>query len=280
MNISIGVFAHNEEDKIGKNLDSILNQTIKKEFKEILVFSDGSTDNTNKIIKDYQKKYPLIRAIIMNERQGKVESINNFLKKANGDFIIISSGDIILKTDCIEEIFKALKEPEIGIVGVRVIPIAKKRIVDKVSWLEWDLLDKISREKPKFGELVGFKPLVKEIEKGSVDEEQIYEKIREKGYRGVYNPRAVVYNYPPRTIASFISQRRRIYCGHLELKKKSKYQVPTLNSFYVLNVFAKNLFKYNIFIAFIAIVLESISRVLGYFDFIIQPSKHYLWERP
>jgi cellulose synthase/poly-beta-1,6-N-acetylglucosamine synthase-like glycosyltransferase len=280
MNISIGVFAYNEEDKIGKTLDSILNQTIKKEFKEILVFSDGSTDNTNKIIKDYEKRHPLIKTIIKKKRQGKVESINNFLERAKGDFIVISSGDIILKKDCIEEVSKPLKEPEIGIVGVRVIPITKKGIMGKVSWLEWDLLDKISREKPKFGELVGFKPLVKKIEKGSVDEEQIYERIREKGYKGVYNPRAIVHNHPPKTITSFISQRRRIYCGHLELKKKSKYEVPTLNSFYVLNVFVKNLFRYNIFITLIAIVLESISRVLGYFDFVVQPSKHYLWERP
>jgi cellulose synthase/poly-beta-1,6-N-acetylglucosamine synthase-like glycosyltransferase len=280
MNISIGVFAHNEEDKIEDCLASILNQTIKDEFKEILVFSDGSTDKTNKIIKDYEKKHPLIKTKIKKKRQGKVGSINNFLIKASGDLIIISSGDIILKKNCIEEVSKPLKEPKIGIVGVRVIPIDKKGIMAKVSWLEWDLLDKISRNRPKFGELIGFKPLVKKIERGSVDEEQIYEKIREKGYKGVYNPRAIVHNYPPKTITSFISQRRRIYCGHLELKKKSEHTVPTLDSFYVLSVLVRNLFKYNIFIVLIAIVLESISRVLGYFDFIIQPSRHYLWERP
>ena len=52
--ISIIVPAYNAEKYIGKCLDSLVNQT-KKEL-EFIIVNDGSTDNTEKIVKEYKDK--------------------------------------------------------------------------------------------------------------------------------------------------------------------------------------------------------------------------------
>lgn len=54
--VSIIVPVYNVEKYIDKCLNSLVNQTLKEI--EIIVVNDGSTDNSQKIIDKYVKKYP------------------------------------------------------------------------------------------------------------------------------------------------------------------------------------------------------------------------------
>ena len=53
--VSIIVPVYNAENQIEKCLNSLINQTTKKEL-EILVINDGSSDNSATIIQDYMRK--------------------------------------------------------------------------------------------------------------------------------------------------------------------------------------------------------------------------------
>ncbi len=59
--VSVIIPAYNAEKYIGKCLDSVLVQTM-DDF-EVLVINDGSTDNTNAVVKEYVKKHGRIRYI-------------------------------------------------------------------------------------------------------------------------------------------------------------------------------------------------------------------------
>ena len=64
--ITVQVICYNQQDLIARCLDSLICQ---KEFiKEILVFDDCSTDNTVKILKDYQLRYPDLIRVLHSER--------------------------------------------------------------------------------------------------------------------------------------------------------------------------------------------------------------------
>ena len=54
MKISIIVPVYNVAEYLSKCLDSLVNQTFKSI--EIIVVNDGSTDNSEEIVKEYQKK--------------------------------------------------------------------------------------------------------------------------------------------------------------------------------------------------------------------------------
>ncbi|KMY29626.1 glycosyl transferase family 2 [Lysinibacillus xylanilyticus] len=93
--VSVSCITYNHEKYIADAIDSFLMQ--KTTFKiEILIHDDASTDNTAKIIREYEKKYPdLIKPIYQSENQYSkgvsVESIN--VERAKGKYIAICEGD-------------------------------------------------------------------------------------------------------------------------------------------------------------------------------------------
>ena len=58
MKIYIVIPAHNEEDNIGKTLQSLVNQQLKP--KRLIVVNDNSTDQTSEIVTGFQKQHPWI----------------------------------------------------------------------------------------------------------------------------------------------------------------------------------------------------------------------------
>jgi len=281
MNISIGVMAYNEEKNIGKLLNALLNQKLNQiKIKEIVVVSDGSTDKTDEIVRIFMKKSKIINLITGNERKGKALAINGFINIASSKVLVLESADTIPKKDCIEKLYLPLLNKNIGICSSHPIPINKKdSFMGFTVNLLWSLHHKISLKSPKFGELIAFKNIIKVIPNTAVDEEYISMMIQKKGFLVKYVPDAVVFNKSPTTLKDFLRQRRRIYCGHLELKKKSHYEVPTINNF---NIF-KNLIseldikpKYLIW-TFGAVMLEAYARLLGVVDF-YSNKKHTIWK--
>jgi len=94
--VSVLCITYNQEKYIAQTLESIFMQKTNFSY-EILVHDDASTDNTQKIAREYEKKFPgVIRPFYEKENQF---SLNNksFLKQmfidAKGDYIIICEGD-------------------------------------------------------------------------------------------------------------------------------------------------------------------------------------------
>ena len=59
--VSILVPCYNSEKYIDKCINSILHQTL--DDVEIICINDGSTDNTLKVLQNFEKNYPKIRVV-------------------------------------------------------------------------------------------------------------------------------------------------------------------------------------------------------------------------
>ena len=76
--VSVIVDTYNHKDYISENLESILNQLVDFNI-EILIHDDCSTDGTQYILQEYEKKYPSIIKVIY-------ETENQFSKNIDVDF--------------------------------------------------------------------------------------------------------------------------------------------------------------------------------------------------
>ena len=95
MIVSIICTAYNHEKYIKYAIDGFLMQKTNFEY-EILIHDDASTDNTPKILKEYQDMYPdLIKVIYQKENQYTkgVSAITVLLEKAKGKYLAFCEGD-------------------------------------------------------------------------------------------------------------------------------------------------------------------------------------------
>lgn len=103
--ISIIVPVYNVEKYVRKCLESIIHQTYKNI--EIIIIDDGSTDNSLKICKEFEKKDKRI-IVIHQENQGLSASRNNGIKLATGDYIGFIDSDDIVSPYMYEYLYKSI----------------------------------------------------------------------------------------------------------------------------------------------------------------------------
>src|SRR3990167_10873092 len=98
--LTIGIPAYNEGKNLPFFLDSILKQKQSQyEIVEIIIGSDGSTDNTDDIINTYNIMLPKIRHIKLEKREGKANALNIIYDLSESDLLLTFDADVVLKTN-------------------------------------------------------------------------------------------------------------------------------------------------------------------------------------
>ena len=89
MKLSIVIPAHNEEDRIGPMLDAYLPYFEEKFGKQVefLVVINGSTDRTEQVVCEYEKKHPDIRHWVEPRPVGKGGALMMAFEKEEGDLV-------------------------------------------------------------------------------------------------------------------------------------------------------------------------------------------------
>ncbi len=114
--LSIIMAAHNEELVIRKKLDSIFSSEYPKNKIELLVGTDCCNDSTDDIIASYKVEHPEIQHIVFKERSGKVRIVNQLVKKANNEILVLTDANVLFSKETLFHLVKHFKNKEIGLV--------------------------------------------------------------------------------------------------------------------------------------------------------------------
>ena len=91
--ISVIVATYNQEDTIGRTLDSILMQQCHVPY-EIVIGEDCSTDSTRTVCQEYAKKHPdVIRLFANQKNKGLIDNYFDCLLACEGQYIAECAGD-------------------------------------------------------------------------------------------------------------------------------------------------------------------------------------------
>ena len=282
VNVSIGIFAHNEEKNIDRLMKSVLKQKLNNvSIIEIVVISSGSFDKTNRIVRKYISSNSNIRLLDDVQRKGKSEAINQFLKIAKSEVVITISADLRLHPSAVEEIGLPFLNNDVGMVGARPKPsnIRSSDIGEEIDLL-WELHHRISLIRAKCGEMVAFRNVIRKIpHDSSVDEATIEVLLTIVGYSIVYAPRSLVYNKGPASVREYLTQRRRVYAGHQWVERKFNYKVVTMQSDQIIRVVLVFLLTnpHRLSSMFKLMYFELAARILGWIDFNVFDKNPYVW---
>lgn len=210
--ISIIIPAKNAKDTIKKCLDSVSN--LNYADYETIVVNDGSTDETEAIL----KSYPHIK-VIGTQSQGPSRARNLGIEKAIGDMAAFTDADCMVHPEWLNELLKCFTDPKIaGVGGVQKNPGDDSPFGQRVQ---------------DFFNLIGFIPGYTRLEKNikqvnhtpscnamyrrSVlvelggflpglwpgEDVELDYRIKKKGYKLVFNPKAIVFHYRVKSSRDF-----------------------------------------------------------------------------
>lgn len=117
LKISVIIPVYNAGEFIRPTLDSMVNQTMKKEEFEVLAIDDLSTDNSVAVLNEYQEKLPNLR-IIQRETNsgGPMVPRNDGLKLAQGEYIQFLDNDDYMGTEALQRLYDYAKENDSDVI--------------------------------------------------------------------------------------------------------------------------------------------------------------------
>ncbi len=131
--VSVLMPAFNSELYIAEAIDSILNQTYSNI--ELIIFDDGSTDNTRAVIEQYQD--PRVIKILSDQNYGVVRARNEMIDRARGQYIALMDADDIADPTRIEKQLAILEGDNCDICG-------------SAQWVLDEATHQIKKSKDKF----------------------------------------------------------------------------------------------------------------------------------
>ena len=142
--LSIVVPVWNTEKYLKTSLNSIIKSIPRKldnKF-EMLIISDGSPDNSEKIIKEYEKKYNFIK-YFYQENHGLGSVRNLALKNARGKYIASVDSDDTIHRNFFKEVYKAIeKDVDVFICDWLSVTNSEKYVTSAIENKIFDNLSK------------------------------------------------------------------------------------------------------------------------------------------
>ncbi len=111
--VSLIICAYNEERDIRRKLEETLACDYPAERLEVIVASDGSTDRTDQIV----RQFPRVRLLRVEGRGGKTVAQNAAVQAATGEILVFSDVTTVYTPDTIRAMVENFADPAVGCVG-------------------------------------------------------------------------------------------------------------------------------------------------------------------
>ncbi len=218
--VSLIITAYNEEKDIELKLKNSLDLDYPKDKLEIIVASDGSSDDTDSIVKKYENS-ELNRVVLhrVEGHLGKTATQNSAVGICCGDIIVFSDAASVYDRGAIRALVRNYADPEVGAVsGMYKYKNKKDSSVGFATILFWELENFIKSRQTKIKTITGCCGCIYSLRKNlyTVLPGEIISDLVEpltlllKGYRIVFEPIALAYEETAGVTKEEFSMRIRV----------------------------------------------------------------------
>ena len=226
--MTVVVPTHND----GPNMPALLSRLLAEPcVGEVLVIASACDDDTLPTVLEIAGECDgKVRLYVEAERSGKVAAVNFGLGEVNLPYVVVVSGDVLPEPGALGLLLDALRAPGVGLAGGRPVPVnSASSAIGHAAHLLWRLHHRLALNQPKLGEMIAMRSeAAVSLPRTSVDEACFQALLEPAGWRSAYVPEAVVANRGPGTVGDFVRQRRQVHAGHLWLRHRQGYTVPSL----------------------------------------------------
>ncbi len=197
--VTIVLAVRNEADTLLKKLRNLATLDYPPDRLEIIVVSDGSTDGTNRILREWQNSHN--RIVIMPVHQGKASALNHATILAAGEIVCFTDARQAIASDGLKNLVANFADPSVGCAsGALAMRVERSAPSSDGVGLYWRLEKNIRNWEGQAGSTVGAtgafyavrKELLEPLPAGTIlDDVYIPLQVARQGKRVVFDPTAV-----------------------------------------------------------------------------------------
>ena len=225
--VSIVIPAHNEERVVADKIRNTLALDYPADRIEILLGSDGSTDRTASIARE--TTHPSFQFLDFPVRRGKLSVLEDAVALARGELVVLTDTSAILAPDALLRAVENFSDPGVGCVAGRyriareITPELDSRGESERGYFEFEIFQRIceSRFYSTLGAHGAFymlrRSLFPSVPPGTINDDFVIPMlILAKGFRTVYEEKAVAFELHLATVKSEFRRRVRISQGNFQ----------------------------------------------------------------
>ncbi len=119
--VTVVVPAYNEEGQIRGAIEALLAQDYPAQRRQVLILSDGSTDRTDDIVREYASQG--IELLRMPVRGGKTAAENASVAHIRGDVVVNTDASIRMHPGAVKRLVQAFADPTVGVASSRDVSV-------------------------------------------------------------------------------------------------------------------------------------------------------------
>ncbi|MDE3236195.1 MAG: glycosyltransferase family 2 protein [Bacteroidota bacterium] len=219
--VTIIIPAFNEAQVIEEKINNVFAFDYPSHLMEVMVVTDGSTDNTLNLL----KKYPSVKVIHDGNRKGKAAAINSAMRAVTTPFVVITDANTMADAQALHYMMRHFINAEVGAVA------SEKKIVMKQNdsgiaatgeslyWQYESFMKKTESEVNSTIAVAGELFSMRTSLFNSLDEQIILDdffisvNILRQGFRVIYEPEALAVEKASVSLAEEAKRKIRIGAG-------------------------------------------------------------------
>lgn len=230
--VTIIVAAHNEADRIERRLRNLLALDYPPDRFEIVVGSDGSTDDTVARAAAFESAGVIVRAFAA--RRGKPALFNALVPEASGEIVVFADARQRFDALAIRALVANFADPGVGAVSGELIMTAGSdaELTGEGAAMYWNYEKLIRSTESRSGSTVGATGAIYAIRKSLfeplpedtiLDDVLIPIRIARRGYQVVFEPAAKAFDVAPPSAHAELARKARTIGGTFQLFARERW---------------------------------------------------------
>ena len=236
--VSIILAVHNGAALLRQKVAHLLSLNYPQDRMEIEIVSDGSTDGTDDILKEFQD--PRIKCFQCSEHLGKAAALNIGMQSATGEILLFLDIRPWIESNALQLLVSNFEDPGVGCVTGELVlredgHDAGAKAVGGLYWRyeQW-IRDCEAKVDSPLGVYGGFyairRKLASALPEGTILDDMLQPlSVIRQGYRSVLDLRARVYDIWPRSLRGEFHRKVRTLAGNFQLLQLAPWLLSRQN---------------------------------------------------
>lgn len=252
--VTILITAYNEEKDIRRKLENTLAIDYPKEKLEILVASDGSTDTTDEIVREFASRD--VKLFRQEGRAGKTFTQNKAVERANGEIVLFSDATTSYNPNVLQKILPNFADERVGCVAGKLVYVDEsKSTVGKGAQSYWNYETFLKESESRACSLIGASGCLYAVRKSAYQpmyaeacsDFLICTVVFRQKMRSVYEAEAVCTEETNRQSNKEMQMRVRVISQTFtDLWRNRDMLNPFKSGFYAVQLFSHKVLRYSV----------------------------------